>query len=90
MSAGEIKDDTFRELKTVNDDCNALIGCFDYYGKTVLYAMNSSFTDATEITLTFDDTYCYDVTQRAETVSVVGKKMTLKLNAGEGAMVALR
>lgn len=90
LRTAEIHEDSFRQLISVNDDCTALIGCMDYYGKTVLFVMNSSYYEKTEVTLNFDDTYCYDVTQRAELVSVVGKSFTLKLTPGESALVVLR
>jgi hypothetical protein len=80
----------FRELVSVSENSSSFIGCFDYFGKTVLYVVNGSYYDKAEITLGFDDTYCYDVTQRAQTASVVGKKFTLKLSPGESAMVVLK
>ena len=56
----------------------------------MLYVVNSSYYENTEVTLGFDDKYCFDVTQRAETVSIVSKKFTLKLSPGEAAMVVLK
>ena len=79
----------FRELVSVSEDHPSFIGCFDYYGKTMLYVVNSSYYDKTEVTLEFDNSYRYDVTQRAQTVSVTGKKITLKMSPGEAAMVVL-
>ncbi len=86
----EIKEDTFRELIGVTEECTTVIGCFDVYGKTMLYVMNSNWNEDTEVELEFDNTYAYDVVQRAEEITVVGKKLKLRLNPGEGVMVALR
>ena len=84
-----ITDGKFRELQGVNEDSTAMIGCFDYKGKTALFVMNGSYYDKTQIKLSFDDTYCYDITQRAQTVSVVAKTVTLNLDPGESSMIVL-
>lgn len=87
---GEMKLDAYRELKKVTGD-DALVGCFDYNGKSAFYAVSNSITrEKAEITLEFDGTYCFDVTQRAQERSTIGKKLTLKLAAGEGALVLPR
>ncbi len=81
--------DDFRELKSASS--NALVGCFDYKGKTLLYAINNSIKAETrEITLEFDDNYAYGVIQRGAVRSASGKKLTLKLNGGEGALILLK
>lgn len=80
----------YRQLKKVGGD-DALIGCFNYEGASAYYVVNNSITkEKAEITLTFDDSYMYDVTQRAVRRSTLGKTFTLKLAAGEGALVVLR
>ncbi|MBQ8291844.1 MAG: hypothetical protein IJX88_05005 [Clostridia bacterium] len=81
--------DSFRQLKSVSGD-DAIIGCFDYQGGTALYVVNGSRLEKSDITLSFDNKYCYDVTQRTVTTSIVGKTFTLTLEAGEGALVVLR
>ncbi len=81
--------DGFRELRSASD--NALVGCFDYKGKTMLYAMNNSIVpDTREIKLTFDDNYGYGVVQRGVVRSAQGKELTLRRNGGEGALVLLK
>ena len=79
----------FRELtKVTGDDC--VIGCFDYKGGTALYVVNYNRTDKADVTLTFDrEDYRYKVIQRASACDVIGEKMTLTLDAGEGALVVL-
>lgn len=81
--------DSFRQLQSVTG-ADALVGCFDYKGGTALYVVNNSVTKTGQITLSFDDKYGYDVVQRANVYSLVGKQFTLNLQAGEGALVVLR
>lgn len=80
---------SWRELKKVSGG-DALIGCFDYKGKTALYVVNNSITQSSEVFLEFDEKYGYDIIQRGQTISVAAKKIPLKLNAGEGVMVVLK
>lgn len=87
---GEMKIDSYRQLKGVSGD-DALVGCFDYQGRSAFYVVSNSITaEKAEITLKFDQKYCFDVTQRAQERSTVGKELTLKLAAGEGALVLPR
>lgn len=86
---------SFRELTSVNstivnsDTDGALIGCFDYQGRTALYVVNASVKNKGQITLNFNGNYGYEVIQRAKSVNVVGNSITLTLEAGEGVMVRL-
>lgn len=82
-------DGKWRELTQVSAD-NAIVGCFDYRGRTALYAVNNSIDQKQQIKLCFDDKYGYDVVQRGTTASVAAKTLTLTLEAGEGALVTLR
>lgn len=81
--------DAYRQLKSVSGD-DAIIGCFDYQGGTALYVVNGHRDEKGDVTLNFDDRYCYDVIQRTETVSVVGNSVPLTLAPGEGVLVVLR
>ena len=78
-----VLDGSFRQLSSVSGDAS-FVGCFDYQGWTALYVVNASRNDRATVGLHFDNVYAYDVTQRAETVSVVGKNMELNLQPGEG------
>lgn len=80
---------TFRELRSVSAN-EALVGCFDYRGSTMLYVVNNDIDVKQKIKLNFDNNYGYDVIQRGQTASVSGKTLTLTLEAGEGALVKLR
>lgn len=87
---GEILEDgKFRELTGVSGD-HATVGCFDYYGKTCLYAVNGSMYENASVTLKFDDRYAYDVIQRGQTAGVKGRKIELSLAAGEAAFIILK
>lgn len=80
----------FRQLKTVAGD-DSLIGCFDYYGGTAFYVVNNSFENKdAKVQMRFDGEYGFDVIQRAETVTVVGNTLQLRLDAGEGALVVIK
>ena len=68
---------------------NALVGCFDYNGKTALFVVNNSITEEGEISLTFDHKYNMKVTQDAVTRTENGNSLTLHLGFGESALVVL-
>ena len=90
LTDGEIiESGEFRELDSVSGD-GATVGCFDYYGKTCLYVVNNSMTSDASVELGFDARYAYDVIQRGETATVKGKKIPLRLAAGESAFVLLK
>lgn len=80
---------TYEELtKVVGDDC--VIGCFNYKGKTALYVVNYSRTEKANVALSFDkNDYRYTVIQRAVSAEVVGGRIPLTLDAGEGALIVL-
>lgn len=80
---------SWRELVGLDAE-NAILGCFDYQGRTALYVVNNSFDQKQKITLKFDDKYGYDVTQRGQKVSVATDKLQLTVEAGEGVLVVLR
>jgi len=81
--------ESFRELTDVQAQ-NAVVGCFDFFGKTALYAVNNSTEYKQEITLNFDGNYGYDVVQRGVSAFVTGNSITLTAEAGEGILISLR
>lgn len=76
---------SWRELKNVEGD--AMIGCFNYQGKTALYVVNYDMEYAQKITLDLQDTYKVRVIQDAQTDRVTTNSLTLTLSAGNGALV---
>lgn len=75
----------FHELTGVEGD--ALIGCFEYNNKTVLYVVNYSFDSTNDIILKFDSARSLSITQRAATTEVAAKNVMIHLEAGEGVMI---
>ena len=80
-----IKGTSWRELKGVKGD--ALIGCFNYNGKTALYVVNYDMEYAQHITLDFVNKYDVTVTQSAKESHHTGDSLTLTLSAGNSALV---
>ncbi len=76
---------SWRELAGVDGD--ALIGCFNYQGKTALYVVNYDYEYAQEITLDWYDTCKFSVTQDGEKEAYQGDHLTLSMRAGEGALI---
>ena len=87
LTTCEIKDGTFHQLKSVTGD--AMVGCFNYQGKTALYVVNYSMEHAQKITLTFDGSQNVKMIQNAEESYVKGKALTLDMAAGEGILLVL-
>lgn len=76
---------SWRELKEVDGD--ALIGCFNYQGRTALYVVNYSMEYAQKINLTFQDSYDVTMIQAGKTRDLHGDGITLDLLAGEGVLL---
>lgn len=78
---------SFRDLNEVTG--NALVGCFDYNGKTALYVVNNSITEEGQINLSFDHKYNFEVIQNAASRTENGDSLTLDLGIGEAALIVL-
>lgn len=76
---------SWRELQSVEG--NAMIGCFNYNGKTALYVTNYETEYAQKITLTLQDSYNMSVTQDAKLTHINGDTLELDMKAGEGVLV---
>lgn len=77
--------EAWRELVSVDGD--AMIGCFNYQGKTALYVVNYDYEYAQHITLHFNDRHNVSVTYDAEKSYVNTDELTLTMQAGRGALV---
>lgn len=84
---GKDKIDTFRQVQEVTG--NALVGCFDYNGKTALLVVNNSIEQEGDITLHFDDSYEYEVIQNTVSSTKRANSLNLKLGIGECALVVI-
>lgn len=82
-----LKGEKFQELQAVDGD--ALVGCFNYNGKTALYVTNYSRTMAQYITLDLDAQHNITVMQGAETAYIKGDSITLDMAAGEGILLVI-
>lgn len=90
MPEEEIIGTSYRQLTSVGGD-NAIVGCFNYGGKTALYVVNNSVTkDKAVVELSFDNNYEYEVIQRATSYTVSGNTVKLTFSPGEGACIVLK
>lgn len=80
-----LKGTSWRELKDVHGD--AMVGCFNYQGKTALYVVNYDTEYAQDITLDFYDTYKIRVSHLAETEYMETDCLTIPMEAGDGALI---
>lgn len=80
-----IEGTSWRELSGVDGD--AMIGCFNYEGKTALYVVNYNTEFAQKITLNFSDTYNVVVVQDAMESHLSRNNLELALSAGNSALV---
>ena len=87
LTTCEIKEGNFNQLKSISGD--AMVGCFNYNGKTALYVVNYSYKNAQKITLEFEGSQNIKMIQNAEISYVKGKALTLDMAAGEGILLVL-
>lgn len=88
---------SYGALKSVLSD-HALVGCFDYNGKTALYVVNNAIADeedngitaATSVTLKFTESSAGYTVRNAVKANFAAKDtLTLDLAAGEGVLVVI-
>ena len=82
-----IETGTFRELQSVLGD--AMVGCFDYNGKTALYVVNYSREHSQQITLAFGEVHNLRVIRNAEESHVNTKVFEVEMAAGEGLLLVI-
>lgn len=80
-----IEGTAWRELASVEGE--ALVGCFNYQGKTALYVVNYSTEYAQKIKLSFVDKYDVTVFQQAKTDYYHADRLTLDMPAGDGVLI---
>lgn len=80
-----LKGKSWRELSNVTGD--ALIGCFNYQGKTALYVVNYDTEYAQDIQLELSKNCKLQVIQNSETTKTATDTLTLSMQAGEGVLV---
>lgn len=80
-----LKGTSWRELEDVKGD--AMIGCFNYNGKTALYVVNYDTQNAQKIELELVDKCNVTVVQDAKEQHLATNKLSLNLIAGNSALV---
>lgn len=76
---------SWRELEKVSGE--AMVGCFNYQGKTALYVVNYDTEYAQKIHLDFVDKYDITVIQNAKEQKLSREKLELVFAPGESALV---
>jgi hypothetical protein len=87
-SYGMTTNKQYKEL--IDIEGRALIGCFDYKGKTALYVVyNTTDVSYGEIKLSFDKAHIFTLVNRKETKTVNGDSLLLEFEGGEGMLVII-
>ncbi len=89
----EIKDGygKLSKVASTSSDYGALVGCFSYRDTEAFYVVNYDVTKQATVILTLDNNYHVRVVQNGESMCGTMKNnlVTLKLDAGQGALVVL-
>lgn len=81
--------ENYNEVTSVTG-ANALVGCFDYFGKTALLVVNCNTSSAQDITLNFNGTQSYEMTDYAgKTTTDSTSSLKMRINAGQCTLVVL-
>lgn len=81
---------TWREVTDITG--NAMVGCFNYNGKTALYVVNYSMEEKTatdEIKIELDADYAIQVIQNATTSKYNSQTIALQMTPGEGVLIVI-
>ena len=82
-----IESGAFEELVSVTGD--ALVGCFNYEGRTALYVVNHSMETAQNISLGFGGAVDIRIVQNAAEILGRAESVTLSMAAGEGVLLVI-
>lgn len=78
---------SWRELTDITG--NAMVGCFNYKGKSAYYVVNYDMEYAQHINLEFGDNYRFTTIQDAVTTKCQGNTLELTMKPGEGVLVVM-
>lgn len=78
---------SYKEL--TNASGNALIGCFNYKGKTALYVVNYDYSNSGDVTLNFNGTCNITKIENAKEEATSASSITLNMTAGEGILLVI-
>ena len=88
----DVKLSSYKELESVTGT-NAMVGCFDYYGKTALLVVNCNTSSAQDITLNFTESCKAAVTKIGDTAvnrtAAGAASVTINVGAGQSALVII-
>ena len=82
-----LEGNSWRELRDVTGD--AMVGCFNYFGKSAFYVVNYNIEYTQEIVLDFSNAYNMKVIQKAEESYVGTDSLKLTMEPGEGVLVVM-
>lgn len=80
---------SFREVSKITTNNDLLVGCFDYEGKTVLYAVNNSLTNNCSANISFNKNVEASLYYMFEDKYFSGKDLTINLTSGQGVLIEL-
>ena len=75
----------FHQLKGIRGE--ALVGCFEYEKRTVLYVVNYTHNAAQDVILDLNDKNEVNIIQRGKTLTANEQHLGIRLEAGEGVLV---
>lgn len=78
---------SWRELTDITGD--AMVGCFNYKGKSAYYVVNYDMEYSQHINLEFGDNYRFTTIQDAVTSKCQGNTLELTMKPGEGVLVVM-
>jgi len=79
----------YKEVKSV-DGTNALIGCFNYFGKTALLVVNCNVSESQKITVNFNNAQSVKVIEHDCSTDMSNSQvesLALTIGAGQSALV---
>ena len=82
-----IEGTAWRELSDVRG--KAMVGCFNYFGKSAFYIVNYDIEYAQKITMEFSDVYKMKVVQKGQESYYATDSLELSMSAGEGVLIVM-
>lgn len=73
----------------IKNKASAIVGCFDYHGKTALYVVNNDYENEREITMNFDGSHALSLISATLNETINASTYTVKLAAGDAVLVVI-
>ena len=87
LSKHLLEGSSWRELRDIEGD--AIVGCFNYGGRSVLYVVNYSRERGQRITLDFHDVCDLKLTRQGALSAQRAGTLILDMNPGEGVLIEI-